>query len=142
MEISDIRRRLRQTIDRARRTSAERRTRADVAGRAYQVFLADVATPVFQMFASALKAEGRAFQVFTPAGGLRLMSERTSDDFVDLTLDSTTDPPSILARVNRGRGSRVISAEHALRPDVPIGQITQEDVLAFLLAEIEPFVER
>lgn len=142
MEISDIRRRLRLTIDRAKRTTMERRARADAAGRAYQVFLTDVATPVFQMFANALKAEGYAFKLFTPAGGLRLMSERSSDDFVDLALDPTTDPPSVLARINRGRGSRVITAERALRGDAPIEQITQEDVLLFLLTEIEPFVER
>jgi hypothetical protein len=142
MEISDIRRRLRLTIDRAKRTTTERRARADAAGRAYQAFLTGVATPVLQMFASALKAEGYAFQVFTPAGGLRLMSERGSADFVELALDPTTDPPSVLARINRGRGSRVITAERTLGGDAPIEQITQEDVLAFLLAEIEPFVER
>jgi hypothetical protein len=142
MEISDIRRRLRLTIDRAKRTTTERRARADAAGRAYQVFLTGVATPVFQMFANALKAEGYAFQVFTPAAGLRLMSERSSDDFVELALDPTTDPPSVLARINRGRGSRVVTAERTLGGDAQIEQITQEDVLLFLLAEIEPFVEK
>jgi hypothetical protein len=142
MEISDVRRRLRQTIDRAKRLSAERRTRADAASVAYQAFLSAVATPVFQMFANALKVEGHAFQVFTPASGLRLMSERSSDDYIDLALDGTTDPPSVLARINRGRGSRLVTAERPLRADVSIDLITQEDVLLFLLTEIEPFVER
>jgi hypothetical protein len=142
MEISDIRRGLRQAIEGAKRASAERRARADAAGRAYQVFLLDVATPVFQMFANVLKVDGYPFLLFTPAGGLRLMSERSSGDYIELVLDGSTDPPSVLARINRGRGSRVITAERPVRADASIDQITQEDVLGFLLSQIGPFVER
>jgi len=142
MEISDIRKRLRQTLDQAKRASTERRARGDEAGRAYQTFLARVATPVFQMFATVLRAEGYAYQVFTPAGGLRLMSERSSDDFIELALDTTVDPPIAIARINRGRGRRILSTERPLREGVPIESLTEEDVLAMLLAEIVPLVER
>ena len=142
MEISDIRRSLRQRIEQARRTSAERRARADAAARAYETFLADVATPVFQMFANALRVEGYPFKVFTPAAGLRLMSDRSSDDYIELTLDTSADPPVVLSRVNRGRGSRLVTSERPIRPDAAIGEISDQDVLTFLLDEIEPFVER
>jgi hypothetical protein len=142
MEISDVRRRVRQMLDQARRASAERRVRADAAAQAYEGFLSKVATPVFRMFATAIKAEGRAFAVFTPAGGLRLASERSADDFIELSLDTSSDPPAVVARINRGRGSRLLTVERSIRDGATVESLTEEDVLEFLLREIEPFVER
>jgi len=142
MEISDIRRRLHQTIETAKRRAAERRVRTDASAQAWEPFLTGTAVPVFRMFANALKVEGYLFQVFTPAGGLRLMSERSSDDFIELVLDTTADPPTVVGRVNRGRGGRLITAERPLRPGTPVEALTDEDVLAFLLDEIPPFVGR
>ena len=45
MEISDVRKRVLETIDRAKRTAAERRTRTDEAAREYDVFLERLAVP-------------------------------------------------------------------------------------------------
>jgi hypothetical protein len=142
MEISDIRRRLRQTIEGVRRATAERRARADAAAADYQVFLARIATPVFKMFANALTVEGYPFRVFTPANGLRLMSERSSDDYIELLLDTSTDPPVAAARINRGRGHRLVTTERSLREGVEVAAVTEADVIDFLFEEIPPFVER
>lgn len=142
IEVSEIRKRLRQRLDQVKREHGERRTRADSAARAYETFIADTATPVFRMFAGALKAEGYPFSVFTPAGGLRLMSERSSDDFIELFLDTSADPPVAAARVNRGRGRRLVTAEHPLRDDARVEQLTDEDVADFLLRELMPLLER
>ncbi len=142
IEVSEIRRRLRQRLEQVKRENAERRMRADAASRAYETFIAETATPVFRMFASALRAEGYPFAVFTPAGGLRLMSERSSDDFIELFLDAEADPPVVAARVNRGRGRRLVTAEHPLREDAKVEQLTDEDVAEFLLRELVPFLER
>ena len=142
MEVSDVRKRLVQTINRAKRAAAERRVRADAAARAYEEFLAKVATPVFRMFATALRAEGHLFAVHAPAGGLRLAADRTGEDFIELTLDTTIDPPAVIARVSRGRGHRVISTERPIREGAAIDRLTEDDVLEFLLSEIVPFVVR
>ena len=142
IEVSEIRKRLRQALERAKRASAERRVRTDAASQAYDRFLVQVATPVFRMFSAALRAEGYPFSVFTPAGGLRLMSERSSDDFIELFLDTDSDPPVASARVNRGRGRRLVTSERPVRENALIDQLTEEDVVQFLLAEIVPFVER
>lgn len=142
IEVSEIRKRLRQALEQAKRASAERRTRADAAARAYDEFLLQVATPVFRMFSGALRAEGYPFSVFTPAGGLRLMSERSSADFIELFLDTDADPPVAAARINRGRGRRLVTAERPVRQNAQVDQLTDEDVVQFLLAEIAPFVER
>jgi hypothetical protein len=142
MEISDVRRRVRQTLERARRASAEHRARVDAAARAYESFLSNIATPVFRMFATAIKAEGHAFVVFTPAGSLRLASERSAEDYIELLLDTESDPPVVAARINRGRGSHLLTAERPIREGAAVESLTEEDVLEFLLKEIEPFVER
>ena len=142
IEVSEIRKRLLQTLDQVKRASAERRVRADVAARAYDAFLADIATPVFRMFAGALKAEGYPFNVFTPAGGLRLMSERSGDDFIELFLDTAADPPVVAVRVKRGRGGRLVTAERPVKENAAIDDVSDEDVVRCLLAEIPGFVVR
>ena len=142
MEIPDIRRRLRHALEEARTESAERRARADLASTAYNAFLRDVATPVFRMFANVVKAEGHPFAVFTPAGGVRLASERHADDFVEIWLDASLDPPLVATRVSRARGRDVTTREGLLREGAPINAITDEDVFALLLGNIGMLVER
>jgi hypothetical protein len=142
MEISDIRRRLRQSLDQARKATSERRTRADAATIAYTAFLRDVATPVFKMFANVVKAENYPCTVFTPSEGVRLVSERHSDDFIEVWLDTSLDPPKIATRVSRTRGRNLTTSEGLLKPESPINSLTDEDVLAFLLESIGTLVER
>ncbi len=140
-EVSDVRRRLRQAIERAKREAAERRAASDAAGRDYQRFLTEVAEPVFRMFAGAIRAEGHPFQIATPAGGLRLESERARGDFIEVALE-TSDTPAVVGRVTRGRGRRLLTSERPIREGAAVADLTEEDVLQFLLAEIGPFVER
>lgn len=142
MEISDIRRRFRNALEQARRESGERHARADAAATAYGAFLRDIATPVFRMFGNVAKAEGQAFVVFTPAGAVRLVSERNADDFVEIFLDTSVDPPAVTARVSRRRGGDVLTSEKPLREGAPINSLTDEDVLSLLLGEIGTLVSR
>jgi hypothetical protein len=139
MEISLVRQRLTATIERAKQQAAQRRGRNDQAAKDFEVFLQKVAVPLFRQVANALKADGYAFTVFTPSGSVRLMSDRSSDDFIDLSLDTGDDPPRVMAHVSRTRGRRVIDAEH------PIGAadaLTEEELLEHLLKELEAFVEK
>ena len=142
MEISDVRKRLLRVIEEARRTDVERRARADQAGAAYDAFLSRVAAPVFHQIANALTAEGYPFIVFTPAGGLRLASERAANDFIEIELDNSTDPPVALGRGSHGRGSRVIRTERPIRTAAAIEDLTEVDVLEFLLDELVALIER
>jgi hypothetical protein len=142
MEIPDIRRQLRHALEQARKDSAERRARTDLAAAAYQAFLQNVATPVFRTLANVAKAEGHAFAVFTPAGGVRLASERHADDFMEIWLDTSLDPPQVATRVSRLRGGDLTMKEELLSAGAPTNGLTDEDVFAFLLANIGPIVER
>jgi hypothetical protein len=142
MEVSDVRRRLRGAIDAARKAAQERRSRTDQAARDYEAFLRDRAVPVFHTFASALAAEGYRFKVFTPADSVRLASESAGDDFIELSLDPLSDPPAVVGRSSRGRGRRTVTSERPVRDGAAVGELTDDDVLSFLIAEIPPFVER
>ena len=142
MEVSEVRRRLLMAIEKAKHAAAERRARTDAAARDYQTFLADRATPIFHQVAAALVAEGYAFKVFTPAGSIRLSAERSQEEFIELVLDESSDPPAVVGRMTRGRGRRMISSERAVGGGAPVADLTEEDVLKFLLEEIVPFVER
>jgi hypothetical protein len=142
MEVSEVRRRLRAAIEAGRATAAERRIRSDEAAREYEAFLAEHAVPTFHTFAAAITGEGHPFKVFTPAGTVRLASERSADEFMELSLDTSTDPPEVLARVSRGRGRRMITTERPLRENTRIGVLTGEDVLEFLLQEAPAFLQR
>lgn len=142
MEIPEVRRRLRAVIETARRQLAIRRERATAAARAYDVFLEQRAVPTFHVFASALGAEGHRFKVFTPAESVRLASDSSQDDYIELAFDVTLDPPRVVGRTNMGRGRRSISRERPIHPTASVEELTDEHVLDFLLAEIEPFVER
>jgi hypothetical protein len=139
MEISVVRRRLTETIERAKRQAAERRARGDQASRDFELFLQKIAVPLFRQIANALKADGYAFTVFTPSGSVRLMSDRSAEDFIELTLDAAEHPPQIVGQTSRARGGRVIDAQRPIgAPDA----LTEEQLLDFMLKELEAFVER
>ena len=139
MEISDIKRRVVETIERARRLAGQRRTRADEAAREYDAFLNRIAIPVFKQVANVLRAEGYLFTVFTPGGGVRLMSDRAAEDYVELELDTTGDEPVVSGHASRSRGRRRVESE---APIGPPATLTEEDVLSFVLRSLEPLVER
>jgi len=141
MEISDVRRRLTQTIERAKREAAERRARHDEAARDYAVFLERVAVPVFRQVANVLKTQGYAFRVFTPSDSVRLMSEANADDYIELSLDTSGGQPSVMGATRLARGRRVRESERPLGTQ-PIRDLSEDDVLSFLLIELEPFVAR
>ncbi len=141
MEISVLRKRLTDTIDEARRTATARRQRAEEASRAYGTFLDATAIPLFRQVANVLKASGYPFVVSTPSGAVRMMSEKTADDYIELSLDASGDEPIVLGTSRRSRGRRVVENERAIA-ELSVAHLTEDHVLDYLLKELEPFVER
>jgi hypothetical protein len=142
VEVADVRRRVRLRITEARQAAAAHRAEVDAAERDVVPFLNEVAGPVFQMFAQALTAERYPFKVSTPSGALRLTPERSRNDFIEIELDTALNPPQVIGRVNYTHGSRGVAIERPIRENTAVADLTQEDVLDFLVAEIGPFVER
>lgn len=141
METSEVRRRVVETIERAKRGAAERRTRSDEAAREYALFLDEIAVPMFRQLAGALKASGYPFAVFTPGGSVRLMSEKSSDDYVELTLDTSADEPMVMSHTHRARGRRVLESERPVAKG-PVRSVTEDHLLNFVMKELEPFLEK
>ena len=127
-------------MEQARSNASARRARTDAAARDYEKFLVSVAIPVVQQFANVLSAEGHQFSVATPAGSVRLSSQSHGEDYVELALDTTADPPEVVGRTSRGRGRRQIASERAVRDQTAVSELNEEDVLAFLLSEIVPLL--
>src|SRR4051794_5406805 len=142
MEVSDVRRRVKEVIDHAKRAVAERRTLVDEATRDYQAFLDRIATPLFRQIGNVLRAEGHPFTVSTPGNSVRLTADRAGTDFIDLALDTTGRRPQVIIHASRSRGRRVMESETALEPDRPIRELTEDDVMAAVMKELEGLVDR
>jgi hypothetical protein len=139
-DIGIVRKRLRQTMDAARKEAALRRERGDVARQTFERFLEDTATPVFRALANALRGEGMPFEVMTPSDAVRLVPDRNRDEGITLELDASTDPPVVMLSVTKGRGSRMTRTERPVKVGAPIEQITEDDLVALLLDELKPWM--
>ena len=133
MEISEVRRHLSETIERAKRAAVDRRTHVDEASREFVVFLEQIAIPLFRQVANVLKVQGYSFDVFTPGGSVRLMSEKNADDFIELTLDTTGEEPLVVGHCRRGRGRRVLESERAIA-EGPVRNLTEQQVRDYCLS--------
>jgi hypothetical protein len=139
-DVALVRKRVKTVIEQARRDQAERRGRVAEATRAYELFLETAAIPVFRTLANILKSEGLYFEVMTPAGGVRLQSERHRDDGIEIELDTTADPPQPLVTITRVRGSRVVQTDRSIRGSNPMVTLNEDDVLDMLLEELRPWL--
>jgi len=141
VEISDVRRQVTQAMERARRSAADRRARNDEASKEFDVFLSEQAVPLFRQVANVLRTLGYPFTVFTPGGSVRLMSDKSADDFIELFLDTTGEEALVMGHASRHRGRRVIESERPIGSG-PVRDLSEETVLQFLLGELESYVER
>lgn len=139
METADVRKQILRAIEQARRRAGERRARNDEAAKAFETFLTRTAVPLFRQVANILKAENVTFTVFTPSGSVRLMSDRSTEDFIEVSLEVDGEAPQVVGRTSRNRGSRVMQSERAIGAPAAI---TEDALLEFLTNALEPFVER
>jgi hypothetical protein len=142
MDVSDLRKRIIRALDEARKDASSRRVIVDEAARAYESFLTNVATPVMRQASLVLKAEGHAFTVQTPAGTVRLVADSSAQTFIELGLDTSTPTAAVIGRVSLTRGRQGHVIEERPVADKPIADVTEEDVSAFLIAEIPKLVIR
>jgi hypothetical protein len=145
MEVSLVRNRVRALLDQSKRPAEERRAtrraHMDAATHEYHAFLERVAVPLFKQVANVLRVEGHhQFDVFTPGGSVRLMASRGNDDYIELLLDTNGDAPKLLGRVSRSRAGNVSQTELVLNATADIADLTEEDVLGFVLSGLEGFV--
>ena len=104
MEVSDVRKRVKEVIDHAKRAMTERRALVDEATREYQVFLDRTATPLFRQIGNILRAEGHLFTKSTPGSSVRpcrIARQATTSIWVDTTTPAARHHPSEPSRGRR-----------------------------------------
>ena len=143
MDTGELRRRILRALEEAKNDAALRRSEVDAAARAYESFLANVAVPMLKQALDVMKAERQTFVLNAPAGSARLVAEASPDTFLEFVLDSSGGRPQVLGRISRARGrQRVVVDERPVVTDKAIADITDEDLAAFLVAEIPKLVSR
>ena len=142
MDIAIVRQRVLDMMARARAAARDRHARNDQAAADYARFLERIAVPLSRQLVNVLKAERRPFTLATPAGGIRLTTERSGGDFVEIVLDTAGERPLVLCRARRQAGGRVVETERAINEHGSVDALGEEDVLRVLLEELAPFVER
>jgi hypothetical protein len=135
-----LRKRLKSSIEAARRAAATRRERAAAATREYEQFLEERAIPAFRAIANVLRAEGIPFEVTTPLDGVRLVADKRRDDSIELELDTSLDPPQPLLITVQSRGSRILRTERLVKEGSPISEISEDDLVELLLDQIKPWL--
>jgi hypothetical protein len=142
MEVSQVNKRVRSAIEDAKAKAQARRNASASADKAYAAFLESVATPIARQVANALKVAGVGFTLGTPGGGLRLAADRGRDDYIEFVLDTAGELPQASGRVSVTRGSRTLDEVRPIKPGTTIEELTEEDVLEFLVQALEPWLER
>lgn len=133
MEISDVRRKLRDAVAEAKRNAADRRSRHDEASRAWADALERIVLPVCRQVVNVLKAEAHPVQIFTPADHVRIGFESRPQDFVELVLQADGSEAIVLGRISQSRGRETITEERAfVRGGAAIAAMTEEQVLDFV----------
>jgi hypothetical protein len=142
VETGEVNKRLKIATEQARAQAAQRRQKDADAQKAYETFLDGVATPLMKQLASALKAQGHGFTLFTPAAGLRLASDRQRDDFIELGLERGDAGLQVIGHISHVRGSRTLTQTRPVKAGASPGALTDEELLSFLLDALRPWIER
>jgi hypothetical protein len=140
MDVSELRKRILRALDDAKHDVSSRRAVLDAAERDYGEFLMKTAVPLLKQTVDVLKAAGSGFVLHTPAASARLASEQSAETFLEFGLDRSTTPPQVVGRVSVARGRHRGMVERPLAEGKRIVDLTEDDVAAFLVAEIPKLV--
>jgi len=142
LDTAEVNRRLTHHLADLQKAAARRRAETDEARRAFDLVLEREVAPTVRQLAQVLKARGFPFSVQTPAGAVRLVSDRSSDDFLAVELDVSRRPPAVVVQRQDTRGRRLLADERVLREGAGVASLEAEQTLDVLLELIEPFVEK
>jgi|TARA_B100001013_G_C24611419_1_gene443374 hypothetical protein len=142
MDTAEIGQRIRRTLAEAKTSSAERRKRTAVAEAESRQALGRIAVPVMRTIASVLTAESYRCSISTPNGAVRLSFDSPRDAYIEVVIDTANDPPALIGRTGRTRGSRVLSDEQVIVGHPAIGQLTAEDLVSFVQRELLLVIDR
>ena len=142
LDTAEVRKQLTHRLAELRKAQTQRRSATDAARTAFDTVVEREIAPTVRQFAQALKAEGFPFSVQTPASVVRLVSDRSSDNVIDIVLELGGRQPAVVVRSTYARGRHQLEDERTLAEGDGIAGVDGARVLAALLDLIEPFVER
>lgn len=136
MDVSDLRKRILRALDDGRKEATARRSEVDAARGDFATFLETIAVPLLLQTATVLKSEGLLFSVNTPADSARLVHDKSPETYLEFVLDVAGPHPRVIGRVSVTRGRQgVIVEERELAPKA-VGDLREDDVAKFLVAEV------
>ena len=143
MDVSELRKKILRALEESPPVAAPKRSERDEAQRAYDRFLEIIAVPMLRQAQDILKAEGQPFTVHAPAGSAKLVSDASAQTFLEFSLDTAGERSVVIGRTSRVRGrQRVIVDERPVTAGKPVAELSDEDVAAFLVAELPKLVGR
>jgi hypothetical protein len=143
MDVAELRKRILRELDRpagGERSGGDRRASADSARVAFNRLLHVTIAPMLLQTASILKAEGELCQVHTPSDTARLAFDSSHEDFIEFMLD-TTPPAHVIGRGSVRRKGGTLVEDRIVGVGKTIEEITDDDVLAFLLPELRKILK-
>jgi hypothetical protein len=141
MDTGDVRRRLQQARRQAKEQAAARRERTAAATEVWDTFARRVATPLVRQLGDALRAEGQGVTIATPADAVRLGLGQ-GGDFVELALDTSGATPQVVGRTHRAHGGETRADERPVRAGAGPADLSEDELLEFLLKALGPWLER
>lgn len=96
--------------------------------------------PLLIQTASILKAEGELCQVHTPSDTAKIAFDSSHEDFIEFMLD-TTPPAHVIGRCSMRRKGGTTVEDRIVGVGKAIEEITDEDLLAFLLPELRKILK-
>ena len=143
MDVAELRKRILRELDRpagGERSGGDRRASADSARVQFNRLLNGTIAPLLIQTASILKAEGELCQVHTPSDTARIAFDSSHEDFIEFMLD-TAPPAHVIGRGSVRRKGGTMVEDRIVGVGKSIEEITDEDVLAFLLPELRKILK-
>ena len=142
MDSGEIGRRIRRTLVDAKAKAVERREQTAVAEVEGQQVMRQIVIPVMKTITSVLSAEGYRCSMSTPNESVRLSFDSPRDAYIEVVMNTANDPPTVIGRTGRTRGSRVLSNEYVIVSHPAIKQLTEEDLVTFVQRELLLVIDR
>lgn len=133
MDVADLRKRILRELTPP--AGADRKAAADAARQGYERLLAVTIGPLLKQTANILKAEGWLCEVHTPSESARLALTSAPETFIEFALD-TTPPAHVIGRASMRRKGAIDVEERVVGAGRAVEDLTEEDVLAYLLPEL------
>jgi len=143
MDVAALRKRILRELDRpgaVKATTAERRASGDTARQQFARLLDTTIVPLLKQTADILKAEGSLCRVATPSDHAQLSFDRSSEDFVEIMLD-TAMPPHVIGRSSARKKGGTVVEDRIIGVGKEIDEISDEDVVAYLLPELRKILK-